>query len=659
VSAFVAGSPIAASRRIGFEQTDIYIVRSTGDLCVFSVEGADSWSQPLPISSQQFAPPAAGVTASQQFGTASPQTDIFVVDSTGAINVFWSIGPGTSWKNETISSAKSAQPGSSVAAAPQYGLNENDPTQTDVFVIDPAGALVVYFVDEGGKWSSAIKVSSDNFALPGSPVAAGCRPVNGQIGLETDVFVVDINGALNVFSVSGTAQWQQQKISSDDVFVQGTNVAVARRFSYQLDAFAVDNLGVLNCFSASGDGVWASKPVSGPGVAQPGAPVAASRQFDQNVEQTDVFLVDASGDLNLFYFREGGNWTQAKIGHPGTAGTAVHLAASRHDVALVDVDGNLIVHYVVGGLWNRLAVPTAAPEPAWGLGSSSNFILTNTCSDIAGIRVEIDVTEDIVLELDTYPNGRGRGGFGIQLNCYSTLGDFEGWQQYVVRMVPPSKPGPDVPGLRWVVDNWESQPQNGNLQSEIFEGGPLCELPDFVVPAGYKIVIELWQLPDGLTIGGAVFYVLDDAFTLVGLAEVGLIGLQLFSAPGKVTASDLAPIVGFEVNIVGWANAENARFLSGAGTITYSAEDGTWLLPSADGLPCLTKANLISTGETSNISYAYMARDPAPSITQPFQAISTSAIAADFVTLNGIDPVKLGFQRRVLSPASSHAEGAS
>ena len=179
------------------------------------------------------------------------------------------------------------------------------------------------------------------------------------------------------------------------------------------------------------------------------------------------------------------------------------------------------------------------------------------------------------------------------------------------------------------------------------------------MPAGYKIVIELWQLPDGLTVGGAVFYVLDDAFTLVGLAEVGLIGLQLFSAPGKVTGSDLAPIVGFQVNIVGWANAENARFLSGAGTITYSAAAGTWLTPSGDNLPCLTRANLISTGETSNVSYAYVARDPAPYVTQSFQAISASAIAADFVTLNEIDPVKLGFKRRSLSPESSHAEGVS
>jgi hypothetical protein len=57
-----------------------------------------------------------------------------------------------------------------------------------------------------------------------------------------------------------------------------------------------------------GGGVWAGPvPIGPPGMFSPGAPIAASQQFGLN--QTDVFVVDRNGTLNVAWVVEAGAWT--------------------------------------------------------------------------------------------------------------------------------------------------------------------------------------------------------------------------------------------------------------------------------------------------------------------------------------------------------------
>jgi hypothetical protein len=70
----------------------VFVIDNTGALHVFWVVGGGAWNGPVRISPQGFAPQGAAVTASLQFGLN--QTDVFVVDHGGAVNVIWVVGGG-------------------------------------------------------------------------------------------------------------------------------------------------------------------------------------------------------------------------------------------------------------------------------------------------------------------------------------------------------------------------------------------------------------------------------------------------------------------------------------------------------------------------------------------------------------------------------------
>jgi hypothetical protein len=74
-------------------QTDLFVVGNNGAVEVLAVDGGGAWHGPAAISRTGFAPPRAGLAASQQFGVAN-QTDVFVVDDAGTTQVLWIQGSG-------------------------------------------------------------------------------------------------------------------------------------------------------------------------------------------------------------------------------------------------------------------------------------------------------------------------------------------------------------------------------------------------------------------------------------------------------------------------------------------------------------------------------------------------------------------------------------
>jgi hypothetical protein len=84
---FVAGGSVAASQQFSFNQTDVFAVDQNGQLTVSWVDNAGPWQGPLNIGPAGIAPAGANVAACRQFGLS--QTDVFLVDNNGQLNVFW------------------------------------------------------------------------------------------------------------------------------------------------------------------------------------------------------------------------------------------------------------------------------------------------------------------------------------------------------------------------------------------------------------------------------------------------------------------------------------------------------------------------------------------------------------------------------------------
>src|ERR1022692_4583748 len=273
-----AGAAVAASQQIGLNQTDVFVVDSAGQLNVSWVDNAGAWSGPLGIGPAGIFPPGAPVAASQQIGLN--QTDVFVVDNNGALNVAWVVEAGAWGGPAPIGPAGIFPPGAQVAVSQQFGAVN----QTDVFVVDNAGQLNVFWVNNAGGWGGPLGIGSAGFAPAGAAVAA-----SQQFGAvnQTDVFVVDNAGQLNVFWVQGAGGWGGPLgIGSAGFAPAGAAVAACQQFGAvnQTDAFVVDNAGQLNVFWVNNAGDWGGPLAIGPaGLAPPTAQVAASQQYGVDV----------------------------------------------------------------------------------------------------------------------------------------------------------------------------------------------------------------------------------------------------------------------------------------------------------------------------------------------------------------------------------------
>jgi hypothetical protein len=234
-----SGAPLAASPQFGVPgQTVVFVVDGNGQLNVLWADGTGTWAGPETIGPAQVVPAGANLAVSQQIGIPD-QTDVFLIDANGQLRVYWVDGAGT-WRGpEAIGPQGVAPPGSSVAVSQQFGARN----QTDVFVFDSTGRLNVYWVDGARSWNGPVKVGSEGVAPPGAPLAA-CQ----QFGAvdQTDVFVVDATGRLNAFWVDGAKAWYgPTAIGPEGVAAAGSALAASRQFGLpaQTDVFLVGQSG--------------------------------------------------------------------------------------------------------------------------------------------------------------------------------------------------------------------------------------------------------------------------------------------------------------------------------------------------------------------------------------------------------------------------------
>jgi hypothetical protein len=245
---------------------------------------------------------------------------------------------------------------------------------------------------------------------------------------------------------------------------------------------------------------------------------------------------------------------------------------------------------LVGSASPILAKPAPAPS---NFGGRNNYRIATVqdCGDLLRLSVTIEVTEDIVVK-PTNP----QNGFNFQLNCYSNE-PRAAWQQYVVGLQ-----GTDLHGK---FQNFRSRGPNAKMVSMAKPQFPLLSLPNLTLPAGYRITMALSN-DAGHDITGVEFTVAKGSNTLkhqqVTLTQNGL------------TEADLAPIVAFELVLVGPAGGHTAVLKSGGGAFDFSAA-----APMAAGttFPSCT-AHPNGTAEQSNSTYGALPARPGASFTQTF-----------------------------------------
>ena len=116
---FLAGGGVAASQQFGLTQTDVFAVNQNGQLTVNWVAGAGEWQGPLEIGPTNYAPVGCSLTASQQFGLT--QTDVFLVNNSGQLAVYWVFDAGVWGGPGGIGPTGIAPAGCPVAASQQIG----------------------------------------------------------------------------------------------------------------------------------------------------------------------------------------------------------------------------------------------------------------------------------------------------------------------------------------------------------------------------------------------------------------------------------------------------------------------------------------------------------------------------------------------------------
>jgi hypothetical protein len=268
---------------------------------------------------------------------------------------------------------------------------------------------------------------------------------------------------------------------------------------------------------------------------------------------------------------------------------------------VVTNNSNNVVEYAF--LEADLAGPPNATSPAAGLGSNSNYLLSDNCNSITNLTVTIDVTEDIV----------GSDGFGFQVNAYSGAGDYDGGQQYLIFLSPGSNQ------LSCMIDNWTNTATG--VQQIINTIVPLATLPGTDLPAGYRLTIAL-QNDGNANVTGAAYGAFDNNGNSLGNVTLNILSQTDLVTGNPATAADLAPIVAFQLDFVDYLNGGNTTLSSGAGTITYTASNALTALSTE---PACVDWDYV-TVETANSVYGPLPAGASQTLVQSFSHGAASAV---------------------------------
>jgi hypothetical protein len=496
---------------------------------------------------------------------ADGRLEIFYVGTNNNLYHNWQTAPNSDiWAGETRFADNSAQ---------QIAVGQNLDGRLEIFYVGTNNNLY-------HNWQTA----------PNSEVWAGETWFTGNsakqiaVGRNADgrleIFYVGTNNDLyhNWQTAPNSKIWAGETHFADNSAQQ---IAVGQNLDGRLEIFYVGTNNDLyhNWQTAPNSEVWAGETQFPGNSAQQ---VAVGRNTDGTLE---IFYAGTNSGLyrNRQSAANSTTWNgQKQFGGDSARQVDVHANA----------DGRLEIFYVGTNFdifhnW-QMAIFT-------GFGSAANQILFSDCNPLSGVSVTITVTEEIVCNVASGPTS----GFSFQLNAYSPTNYKCAWQQYVIALY-----GNTLVGS---VDNW---PLTGN--NIINSSSNIGSVPSDGIPAGYVLQITLQNDTEN-NITGMTFVVKDDQGKTIANSATVLTKIS------GVSAADIAPIIAFELNLVGPVNGESTVLSSGAGTITYQAI--TPLTALSKEPPCAESDYF--TGETANSLYSTM---PTTADTQHVQTFSITTI---------------------------------
>jgi hypothetical protein len=250
------GARIAAGPRPGIPgETDLYFADNSGAVSTMWAVGSQPWNGPARITAPGVAPAGAPITNTPHYGIDG-RTDLFFVDSNGALNVLWVVGPGN-WNGPTrLTPSDVAPPGTWIAASAQYGI----PGQTDVFFVDQTGSVVAFWVVADGPWNGPAALTVARVAPPGTVLAA---TQHQGIDNQTDLFFIDQTGTVIALWVNGNGPWNGPLALTAPVANVRGRLAAGPKYGVGgvTNVAFVDRTGQMNVMSASGTQPWTGPTV--------------------------------------------------------------------------------------------------------------------------------------------------------------------------------------------------------------------------------------------------------------------------------------------------------------------------------------------------------------------------------------------------------------
>lgn len=329
-----------------------------------------------------------------------------------------------------------------------------------------------------------------------------------------------------------------------------------------------------------------SRADTGPGKVDPGYPAPISNWGWGAFGADGIDAALNSGEVD--YFFSGNQYIRVTRGEtgPGVVNANYPQPISQWGWGAFGKSG------IKAALWSGTDFSDAVTTPGHILGSNFNYPIQNNCSPLTDVTVTVDLFTDLTFTANGAPlAGLGSAtGYTWQLNCFSSSDETDAAQQYVIGL----RDG-EIIGQ---IDNWKVDKKTEVYNSVVnLQNSPSPK----TIPAGYKLRIILSNDAIG-NITGATFAVYDGTGAVAGSQTIIL------------PAADIAPIVAFQMNLVGPASGESVTLASGSGTITYTASNQ--LSVKASTPDCIDV--MFSTVETSNCIYGELSATSSYYVQQTF-----------------------------------------
>jgi hypothetical protein len=501
----------------------------------------------------------------QKFSTDKAKQVILARDAAKNLNLFY-IGTDNSLRqNIQTSAAKNTWSGD---------VNWGEPAKAGSVILDGTGALTFAFIDAHGQ---LFRKRQDNPATNHWSMTAPF----GDVGVRSVALALDIGNRLFLIYVDQQENLVRrvQTDAINDIWSAPILFGSGKvREAYCLS----DRTGALQVFYAGTNDQlfhdWQNDPNSDtwqgqtPFVGFKGSQIVSGESKAFGVEC--FFVGEKNGLWRNFEDTEPSQPNNANWHGFSRMAADLHKLASAKKITVANnADGRLEIFFV--GTNDHIYHDWENSIPA-GLASNVNQILADNCGVLKNVSVTINVNDDMVVDAKSGPHG----GFSFQLNAYSQAGHRVVYQQYVFEFNDGTIGG--------AMENWK------NLKDDVINTKfHICNISQKNLPSGFQLKVTLLN-DDAGNVTGATFAVRDNAGN-----DIANVAKHL-----GLASKDLAPIIAFEINLVGPVNGQQVLFSSGSGTFTYDALGP--LIPGGR-LPPVKCTNVAQiTAERSNVLYSVM-----------------------------------------------------